>query len=502
MIAAGLDIVNATDWTAIAVPERLEAMDTLETDRRLTLAVSNAIAATVADETISTLGDLPKKLIADTLRITVAEAAKRLTHAALVRERTTLTGEPLAPHLPATAHAWNRGLLDAAHVAEIITFFDEIPADTPPDVQETSERFLADKATQLRPDQLKKVAKKLAQTINPDGTFSEQDRIRKSGFRWETQRSDGMSKGVLWATPQLRAHLDAFFAKYAAYGMSMPDDDQPDTMDDGDQADPDQPATANHGDQPDTDEQADADTTDDRDQPDTEDPAQPDTAHDAAEAAQPTPTPTVTDFRTPSQRRHDALNHWARSILGNPALGTHHGLPVTVVATTTLAELQAAAGHALTATGTVIPISDLITMAARSYRYLQIFRSDTDRRVLDFYRARRCANGDQWLALFGRDRGCTRPHCDKSAEDSQAHHSPDFAANGQTNVDLMALACYQDHPQVGPGAWNTHMVNGNTNWTPPTQYPRKAPATNDFHHPERYLREFQTDGNERPDDTG
>ena len=95
----------------------------------------------------------------------------------------------MAPHLPATATAWNKGLLDAAHLAEIITFFDEIPADTPLDVQETSERFLAEKATELRPDQLKKVAKKLAQTINPDGNFSEQDRIRKSGFRWEAQRA-------------------------------------------------------------------------------------------------------------------------------------------------------------------------------------------------------------------------------------------------------------------------------------------------------------------------
>ncbi len=172
------------------------------------------------------------------------------------------------------------------------------------------------------------------------------------------------------------------------------------------------------------------------------------------------------------------------------------------MATTTLAELQAAAGHALTATGTLIANSDLIRMAAQSYRYLQIFASDTDRRTVDFYRARRCANGDQWLALFGRDRGCTRPHCDRSAEDSQAHHSPDFAANGQTNVDLMSLACYQDHPQVGPGAWNTHMINGNTNWTPPPQYPRKTPATNDFHHPERYLREFQADGNDDPGGPG
>jgi hypothetical protein len=473
MIAAGLDVVSGTDWAAMALPERLATMEALETDRRLTLAVSNAIAATVADEGISTLGDVPKKLVADVLRISLAEADGRLKQAEMVRERTTITGEPLAPHLPATARAWKRGLLDAAHVAEIVTFFAEIPADTPVEVQDNSERFLADKATQLRPDQLKRLAKKLALTINPDGKFSEQDRLRKSGFRWESQRRDGMSKGVLWATPQLRAHLDAFFAKYAEYGMCLPYDDQPDTAVDDDQ-------------------------------PGTDEPVRADVADDAGGAEQPSPAPkpAVTDFRTPSQRRHDALNHWVRAVLGNPALGTHHGLPVTLVVTTTLAELEAGVGHGLTATGTVIPMTELINLAAPSYRYLEIFRSDVDRRVLDFYRARRCANGDQWLALFGRDRGCTRPGCDKSAEECQAHHSPDFAANGQTNVDLMGLACYQDHPQVGPGGWNTRVLNGSAKWTPPRHYPRDTPATNDFHHPERYLREFQAHGNDHPDEAG
>jgi hypothetical protein len=65
----------------------------------------------------------------------------------------------------------------------------------------------------------------------------------------------------------------------------------------------------------------------------------------------------------------------------------------------------------------------------------------------------------------------------------------------------MGLACYQDHPQVAPGGWNTHMRNGTTEWTPPNHYPRNTAATNDFHHPERYLRHFQTDGDHDPGDT-
>ncbi len=61
MIAAGIDIVHRTDWTAMAARERLDTMDILETDRRLTLAVSTAIAATIADEPISHPGRRPEE---------------------------------------------------------------------------------------------------------------------------------------------------------------------------------------------------------------------------------------------------------------------------------------------------------------------------------------------------------------------------------------------------------------------------------------------------------
>jgi hypothetical protein len=43
------------------------------------------------------------------------------------------------------------------------------------------------------------------------------------------------------------------------------------------------------------------------------------------------------------------------------------------------------------------------------------------------------------------------------------------------------------------------MHNGTTQWTPPPHYPRNTPTTNDFHHPERYLHQHQTD-DDQPDD--
>ena len=61
-------------------------------------------------------------------------------------------------------------------------------------------------------------------------------------------------------------------------------------------------------------------------------------------------TPTITgepiqagidaDRRMHAQRQHDALSALLRSQLGDPKLGTHNGLPVTIIATTTVEQLS------------------------------------------------------------------------------------------------------------------------------------------------------------------
>jgi hypothetical protein len=74
---------------------------------------------------------------------------------------------------------------------------------------------------------LEKVANRCAVLINPDGKFSDVDRARQRGFIWSAQRPDGMSIGKLVASPELRANLDAWLARFAAPGMCNPDDESP-----------------------------------------------------------------------------------------------------------------------------------------------------------------------------------------------------------------------------------------------------------------------------------
>ena len=70
---------------------------------------------------------------------------------------------------------------------------------------------------------------------------------------------------------------------------------------------------------------------------------------------------------------HGAANALVRGQLGNPKLRAHNGLPATVIVSTTLQELAAAAGQAVTGGGTLLPMRDLIRMGRHAYHYLAVF---------------------------------------------------------------------------------------------------------------------------------
>uniref|UniRef100_UPI0027E387C2 DUF222 domain-containing protein n=1 Tax=Mycolicibacterium sphagni TaxID=1786 RepID=UPI0027E387C2 len=150
----------------------------METARRRQVALSHAVLARLE----RFAGCPPVGIaVADVLRISPREARRRMRDAEQLAPRTTLTGELLPPLLPETSAAWQAGSLDGEHLRVIQTFFRELPDHVSPVEVDKAERSLADKATILRPDQLEKVAHRLALHLNPDGTFSDTDRARKRG---------------------------------------------------------------------------------------------------------------------------------------------------------------------------------------------------------------------------------------------------------------------------------------------------------------------------------
>jgi hypothetical protein len=137
-------------------------------------------------------------------------------------------------------------------------------------------------------------------------------------------------------------------------------------------------------------------------------------------------------------------------------------VPATIVATTTVKDLESRAGYADTASGRKLPIRDLIHLAGQSQHYLAVFDDHTEE-VLYFGRARRCASTAQRLALFARDKGCTRPGCTRPALDCQAHHAQqDWRDGGLTDTTDMALACQPDNHLIENTDWTTRRRNGRT----------------------------------------
>ncbi|WP_157011498.1 DUF222 domain-containing protein, partial [Mycobacterium celatum] len=215
-------------FDVLTTPERLALLQRCETLRRRLPAVEHPLINQLAEQADKTeLGGTLPSALADRLRISRAEASRRIHEAADLGERRTVTGEPLAPVLSATAAAQRAGDLGAAHVAVIRGFMRRLPGFVDAETRQHAEAHLAGLAAQHRPDDLDKLADKLTDCLNPDGDFSDDDRARRRGVTLGRQQPDGMSQLSGWVTPELRATMEAVWAKLAAPGMCNPEDTAP-----------------------------------------------------------------------------------------------------------------------------------------------------------------------------------------------------------------------------------------------------------------------------------
>ncbi|CAN5432435.1 HNH endonuclease signature motif containing protein [soil metagenome] len=446
-IDAAVEALLAHDVDTLTAGQQLTLLRRLErASRRLPVVAHPALVALNQQATAEEVGDTIPMAVASALRITPDDARRRIHEAEDLTPRRAMTGEPLAPLLEHTAARHRTGGLGTDHVKVIRGFFRRLPAAVDTATREHAKARLAFYATQFRPDQLRILAQRLELVINPDGTLEDGDRQRRRGFRWQPQGPDGLSEGRLTATPELRAVLDAVFAKLAAPGMCNPDDQSP---------------------------QVDGEPPEER---------------------------AKNDDRSVPQRQHDALLATGRAALASD-LGVHRGLPATVIVSTTLPDLQRAAaqsaagdkvtGWAGTAGGTLIPMSDVLRMASHAYHYLAIF--DGDGRPLDLYRSKRIASADQRIMLHAQVRGCSFPGCDKPGYLVEVHHCDEWVADhGETNIDKLTFGCEPHHKLIDLG-WKTRKrADGVTEWIPPPQL-QLPTAVNDYHHPERILRDDDQD---------
>ena len=97
----------------------------------------------------------------------------------------------------------------------------------------------------------------------------------------------------------------------------------------------------------------------------------------------------------------------SRAILASGQLGSHKGLPVTMVISTTLKELETGKGHAVTGGGSLLPMSEVIRQASAAHHYLTVFDDHTEE-PLYLGRAKRLASKGQRIVLYARRSRDTR----------------------------------------------------------------------------------------------
>lgn len=420
-------------YEALTNSERLGILEKLEGVTRKLQTPSHQLINQLAEQADSAeLGGKLSWALADRLHITRGEASRRVAEAAELGPRRALSGEPLEPVLPATAAAQRDGAIGSDHVAVIRRLFHQLPESVDVETREHAEKHLASEAAHYRPDQLAKLARHLMDCLNPDGNYTDADRARARGLVLGAQQADGMSKLSGWLTPEARATWEAVLAKLAAPGMCNPDDEAP-VVDGG-----------------------------------------------------PTEEAVQRDTRTAAQRSHDGLNAALRAMLASGELGRHNGLPASIVVTTTLTELEAAAGKGLTGGGTILPMSDVIRLARHAHHYLAVFDKGE---AVALYHGKRLASPGQRIVLYAKDRGCSHPGCDVSGYYCEVHHVEDWASTYRTDIDQLTLACGPHHRLLEKGWTTRRRANGDTEWIPPPHHDRGQPRVNNFHHPEKILAE-------------
>ncbi|MDY6809881.1 MAG: DUF222 domain-containing protein [Actinomycetota bacterium] len=395
------------------------------------------------------------EMMAHHLRI--PDHRRRMNHMRALAQFRSLQGELTPPRYAALAAVVAEGAAAPAHVDAFLKVLKKIPRSVPLDVAEKAETMMAEFARTLTPKQILTAGAELLGRIDPDGTLAdERDRARRRSVLIGDQDDQSMSEFEGALTPKTRAMLDVILAKMAAPGMNNPDDS-------------DSPRGAT----------LDADI---------------DKLKEAAGR----------DHRSTGQRNHDALEALFQLVLDGGVLGkSHRGLPPHIIVKVNEADLRDRAGFGHTASGTQLPMSDIIEMAADAQFHLAVFKDHTAQ-PLYLGTAKRFASRAQRLMHFAQDGGggCSKPGCSNPSAIVEIHHADkDWADGGTTDIDKTAPACPPHNRMVGPkpGQWTTRIIRkgrdaGRAGWSlnPLDGSPPGPPQVNRVHEVgelfEHYLR--------------
>src|ERR1700722_2919483 len=182
-ITSALDAIDAAHNLLRDTPSdlvgnrfRVDVAERLETQERANRGLMYRIFAEIADPPDET-GSIAqmRSVLWNRLRIPPTEIARRFKLAVRIRPRRSLTGPPLPPELPTLADAVEARAIGDDHIRAVCRAVEMLPGwDSPPDTT-AAERTLVKQATKVDAVIVAKLGQRIADYLNPDGLFSDED---------------------------------------------------------------------------------------------------------------------------------------------------------------------------------------------------------------------------------------------------------------------------------------------------------------------------------------
>ena len=163
--------------------------------------------------------------------------------------------------------------------------------------------------------------------------------------------------------------------------------------------------------------------------------------------------PTAEDYRTPTQRRADALVELARQQLDSGTLPEVGGQRPHLAVTVSMATLanQPGSPAADLEWAQPIPAETARRLACDAAITPIVIGAESEQPRAE--RTTRVISGALRKALVVRDRGCRFPGCDRPPDWTDAHHLQHWADGGETRMDNLLLLCRRHHRMVHEKGW-------------------------------------------------
>ena len=398
------------------------------------------------------------------LRITAAEARRRLALASDVLPRSGLSGQPLPAVREELAAVLAAGDIASRAATLISLSLDRVRHVAAPGDVVRMEHALTRTAVENDQDFLTRIAKRWTDALDQDGAEPSEQELRQRQGAFIRRSHRGLQHLEIFATADQFEHLLTVMNTATNPRTGFASDPTADTAE-----------SAGPGARPDADTSPSADASGAVDDP---------AAEEAAAAAR-------LDQRTRPQRLLDGLVGACKVALAAGELPASGGLRPQVMVTIDYRDLLEQLGGANPQTrgpgsgaGSLMFTGPVTASTARKIAcdadIIPIVLGGNGR-ILDIGRASRVFPPHIRKALTARDRGCAFPQCTIPAPWCEAHHIDCWSRGGTTGTEQGALLCAHHHHVIHKENWTIQVRTGIPWFIPPPHLdPRQVPRRNSY----------------------